>query len=283
MNKSRGIVQLIRPINCTMMGFAVFVGVILANPSSFTSFLLNIFYGFCTGFSLTGAAMIINDYYDREIDAVNEPTRPIPIGLISTNEALSLFILISLIGFIFAFFTSVLCLIVSIISWIIVITYVTFGKKTGLFGNFLVSICVGIPFIYGSLIVFDEVMYSVIIFALMAFLSNTGREITKGIVDIEGDKKEGIGTIAVKYGSKFAAISAVLFFVTAVLLTPIPVFLGLVSFWFIPFIIITDSAFLIVSILLLKDYSRENARKIKNIVLLCFILGFISFLIGSLL
>jgi geranylgeranylglycerol-phosphate geranylgeranyltransferase len=266
-----------------MMGFAVFVGVILANPTSFASFLLNIFYGFCTGFSLTGAAMIINDYYDREIDAVNEPARPIPSGLISTNEALSLFIFISLIGFIFAFFTSILCLIVSFISWIIVISYVTFGKKTGLFGNFLVSICVGIPFIYGSLIIFNEVISSVIIFALMAFLSNTGREITKGIVDIKGDKKEGIRTIAVNYGSKFAAISAVLFFILAVLLTPIPVFLDLVSFWFIPFIIITDSSFFVVSILLLKDYSRINARRIKNIVLLCFALGFLSFLIGSLL
>ena len=96
MNKFRAILQLIRPINCTLMGFAVFVGVILANPSSFASFFLNIIYGFCTGFFLTGAAMIINDYYDREIDAVNEPSRPLPLGLISTNEALSLFILISL-------------------------------------------------------------------------------------------------------------------------------------------------------------------------------------------
>ena len=283
MNKFRGILQLIRPINCTMMGFAVFVGVILANPSSFASFFLNIIYGFCTGFFLTGAAMIINDYYDREIDAVNEPSRPLPLGLISTNEAISLFVLISLFGFIFAFINSVLCFIVSFISWIIVISYVTFGKKTGLFGNFLVSICVGIPFIYGSVIVFDAIVSSVIIFAIMAFLSNTGREITKGIVDIEGDRKEGVRTIAVRYGSKFAAISAVSFFILAVLLTPIPIFLGLVSFWFIPFIIITDSAFLIASILLLKDYSRENARKIKNAVLLCFILGFLSFLIGFLL
>ena len=113
MTKTRGIVQIIRPINCMMMGFAVFVGVILANPISLSSLLVNILFGFFTGFLLTAGAMIINDYYDRDIDAINEPSRPIPNGLITTSEALLLFVFISLIGFIFAFFTSFLCLIVS--------------------------------------------------------------------------------------------------------------------------------------------------------------------------
>jgi geranylgeranylglycerol-phosphate geranylgeranyltransferase len=283
MSKIRGLVQLIRPINCLMMGFAVFVGVILAHPTLLTSFFLNILFGFSTGFFLTAAAMIINDYYDRKIDAVNEPSRPIPMGLISTNEALILFLLVSLVGFIFAILTSVLCLLVSVISWVIVVAYVTVGKRTGLPGNFLVSICVAIPFIYGSIIVFDEIVSSVLIFVFMAFLSNTGREITKGIVDVEGDKKEGVKTIAVRYGSKIAAIIAVLFYVLAVLLTPIPLVLGFVSLWFIPFIIITNGAFLVSSIFLLNDYSRDNARKIKNIILLCFSLGLSSFLIGVLL
>jgi geranylgeranylglycerol-phosphate geranylgeranyltransferase len=283
MSKISALVQIIRPINCVMMGFAVFVGVILANPLYLTSLSVNILFGFGTGFMLTAAAMIINDYYDREIDTINEPSRPIPSGLITTSEALLLFFSVSIMGFIFAFFTSYLCLIVSAISWAIVVAYVTFGKRTGLPGNFLVSICVAIPFIYGSVIVFDEIIYSVLIFAFMAFLSNTGREITKGIIDVEGDKKEEVKTIAVRYGSKIAAVLAVLFYIFAVLLTPIPLVLGLVSFWFIPFIIVTDVAFLISSVFLLRDYSRENARKIKKIILLCFGLGLLSFLVGVLL
>ncbi len=283
MNKIRGLIQLIRPINCVMMGFAVFVGVILAHPVFLSSLLVNIIFGFNTGFLLTAAAMTINDYYDRKIDAVNEPSRPIPMGLVSTNEALILFFSVSVAGFIFALLTSVLCLIVSVISWLIVVTYVTVGKRTGLLGNFLVSICVAIPFIYGSIIVLDEIVLSVFIFAFMAFLSNTGREITKGIVDVEGDKKEGVKTIAVRYGSKIAAYIAVMFYVLAVILTPIPLMLSLVSLWFIPFIVVTDAAFIFSSVLLLNDYSRENARKIKNIILLCFGLGLLSFLVGVLL
>jgi chlorophyll synthase len=35
----------------------------------------------------TGFSQSINDYYDRDLDAINDPDRPIPAGLISLNEA----------------------------------------------------------------------------------------------------------------------------------------------------------------------------------------------------
>lgn len=38
---------------------------------------------FLAGPLLTGYTQVINDWYDREIDAINEPYRPIPAGLVS--------------------------------------------------------------------------------------------------------------------------------------------------------------------------------------------------------
>nr|GMC97645.1 chlorophyll synthase, chloroplastic [Ipomoea batatas] len=38
---------------------------------------------------LTGYTQTINDWYDREIDAINEPYRPIPAGAISENEVIT--------------------------------------------------------------------------------------------------------------------------------------------------------------------------------------------------
>jgi chlorophyll/bacteriochlorophyll a synthase len=35
----------------------------------------------------TGFSQSINDYYDRELDAINDPSRPIPAGLVSLNAA----------------------------------------------------------------------------------------------------------------------------------------------------------------------------------------------------
>ena len=273
MGKTSGFVQLMRPVNCAMMGFAVFVGAVLADPQFFNAGYIAIIYGFITGFMLTAASMTINDYYDRVIDAINEPSRPIPSGIISAQQALTFVFILSLVGFIFAYFTSVLCLLVAIISWVVVVTYVTVGKRSGLPGNFLVSICVAIPFIYGSIAVLNSVPLSVVLFTSMAFLSNTGREITK-------DKAEGIKTLAVHYGEKSAAVTAAVFYVSAVMLTPFPPFLNLVSFWFIPLVLVTDIGLVLSSALLLKDYSRENARKIKKWVLLLFVVGLLAYVMG---
>ena len=280
MDKVRGLVRLMRPINCVMMGFAVFVGAVLANPQFSNAEWLNVLYGFVTGFMLTAASMTINDYYDRAIDLINEPSRPIPSGSVTPREALAFVFVLSTIGFVFSYLTSVLCLLVAVISWIIVVTYVTVGKRSGLPGNFLVSTCVAIPFVYGSITVLSQVQLNVLLFALMAFLSNTGREITKGIVDVKGDMAEGVKTLAVRYGEKNAAVAASLFYVSAVALTPIPLVLDLVSLWFVPIVLVTDLGLVASSALLLRDYSRENARKIKKLVLLWFVIGLLAYVFG---
>jgi len=290
MGKVSGFVRLMRPINCVMMGFAVFVGAVLADPGFFNVAWLGVLYGFVTGFMLTAAAMAINDYYDRAIDAINEPSRPIPSGSVSARQALFFVFALSAIGFVFAYLTSAyltsfLCLVVAIVSWVVVVTYVTVGKRSGLPGNLLVSACVAIPFIYGSITVpsqNNQVPLSVLLFTLMAFLSNTGREITKGIVDVKGDKAEGIKTLAVRYGEKSAAVAASLFYVSAVALTPVPWILNLVSFWFIPLVLVTDIGLVASSALLLRDYSRESARKIKKLVLLLFVVGLLAYVVGVL-
>ena len=281
MNKLGGFIRLMRPVNCAMMGFAVFVGAILATSQLFQANWLNVIYGFFTGFLLCAAAMTINDYYDRAIDAVNEPLRPIPSGLIGAKTALMFVFILTAVGLVFAYFSSVLCLLVAAIAWVITVSYVTVGKRSGLPGNFLVSTCVAIPFIYGSIAITDGLQLNVLLFALMAFLSNTGREITKGIVDVKGDKAEDVKTLAVRYGEKKAAAAAAVFYVSAVALTPIPLLFGLVSFWFIPFVLVTDFGLVASSILLLKDYSRENSRRIKKLVLLWFIIGLLAYVFGS--
>jgi len=148
-------------------------------------------------------------------------------------------------------------------------------------GNFLVSACVATPFIYGSITVTNQVQLNVWLFASMAFLSNTGREITKGIVDVKGDQAEGVKTLAVRYGERNAAFAAAFFYLSAVTLTPLPWVLNLVSFWFIPIVLVTDVGLIASSALLLRDYGRENARKIKRLVLAWFVVGLLAFVFGT--
>jgi len=280
MSRLSGLLHLMRPVNCLMMGFAVIVGAVLSS-SNFSNTWSNLIFGFTTGFMLTAASMAINDYYDREIDALNEPDRPIPSGLIKPKEALAFAFALTTIGFATAYLTNISCFVISLFAWAVFVTYTTVGKRSGLPGNFLVSLCVAIPFIYGSCTVANTIELNVLVFASMAFLSNTGREITKGIVDIQGDRTKNIQTLAVRYGEKTAAVVAALFFLSAVLLSPIPWLLKFVSLWFIPLVAITDFGLVASSFMLLNNYSRENARRVKKMVLLWFIVGLLAFIIGA--
>jgi geranylgeranylglycerol-phosphate geranylgeranyltransferase len=281
MNKLGGFVRLMRPLNCIMMGFAVLVGAVLASPARFSGSWLSIAFGFATGFTLCAAAMAINDYHDRGIDAINEPLRPIPSGVVKAGDALVFAAVLSAVGFAFALLVSPICLVVAVASMVITATYLTVGKRTGLPGNFLVSMCVAIPFVYGSVTMLDTVGLNVLLFASMAFLSNTGREITKGIVDVKGDGAKGVKTLAVRFGEKSAAVAAVAFYLFAVALTPVTWVLGLVSVLFVPFVLVTDVGLAVCSALLLIDHSREKARRIKNTVLLLFIFGLLAYVFGA--
>ncbi|MGB9853821.1 MAG: geranylgeranylglycerol-phosphate geranylgeranyltransferase [Candidatus Bathyarchaeales archaeon] len=285
MNRVVGFIRVMRPVNCLMMGFAVLVGAALTNSKALGNSWQNLIYGFSTGFLLTAASMVINDYYDREIDALNEPSRPIPSGLIKPKEALAFAFLLTVLGLITAFLTNtpaISCFATALLFWFISATYVTVGKRTGLPGNFLVSACVSAPFVYGSLTIANEIKPNIWIFVSMVFLSNTGREITKGIVDVQGDKTRNVKTLAVRYGERKAAFVAAAFYLLAVALTPLPPLLNLVSIWFIPLVVITDAGLVASSAMLLRDYSRENSRKVKNQALVWFFTGLIAFLVGSL-
>jgi geranylgeranylglycerol-phosphate geranylgeranyltransferase len=278
MGSIRGYLELIRPVNSLVMGFAIFVGAFLTGYLNFQ--WLNLLFGGITSFTLTAAAMAVNDYYDYNIDKINEPNRPLPRGSVSKRGALIVTGALTAVGLVFAYIVSLSCLVFAVAAWVIMVAYSTKGKRSGLPGNFLVSACVAAPILYGSLVTVNTVQLNVLLFASMAFLSNTGREISKGIVDIEGDRSYGIRTLAVSFGDKRAALAASFFFVFAVALSPIPVILDLVSYWFIPFVLVTDIGLIWCSVFLLRNPSRANARKVKKLVLLLFMFGLLSFIAG---
>jgi len=288
MNKVVGVLQLIRPTNCIIIGFAVFVGAIVAWRSlSFdAATLTRVAYGFVTGFTFLAAANTVNDYYDREIDAVNEPNRPIPRGAVKPREALGYVFVLSVVGFVAASLTNLSSLTLAVIAWFLFMYYATKGKKTGFLGNLIVSVCIAVPFVYGGLVVkgmIDAVLDSVVIFfAGIAFLSTVGREITKGIVDVEGDRVEGVKTLAVLYGPRVAGLSASVFYVVAVVLSFLPWLLGEVSVWYLPFVVLADLGFIFSSVSLLRDCSRENARRVKNMVRVWMVVGLVAFVAGVL-
>jgi len=283
MERLGGFLRLIRPVNCLMAGFAVLVGASLRGWEVFSPDLrVNLLLGFVTGFTLTGASMAINDFYDADIDAVDKPDRPIPSGALSPREALSLALVLTVMGFAAALRTSGRCLVVAVAAWAVFVAYSAGGKRTGLPGNALVSGCVATPFVYGNLAVGWELELTAALFAAVAFLSNMGREVTKGIADVEGDRAGNVRTVAVRRGERAAASVASAFYLSAVGLSLVPWRWGLVSPWFLPLVALADAGFVLSTLLLLRDPSREGAKRVKTQVLAWMTLGMTAFVAGTL-
>lgn len=276
------LLRLMRPINCVMVGFAVIVGAVIGGGVGILRSPLGLLLAFVTGFTLTGSSMAINDYYDREIDAINEPRRPIPSGAVKPKEALIASSILGAVGLGASWMIGPANLAIAVLAWLAMMGYSIRGKRTGLPGSLMVSACVAIPFVYGGFMAGGASIGSPLIFSLIAFMANTGREVTKGIVDVEGDRSAGVRTIAVSKGAKPAAQLSALFYLSAVALSLLPPYLNLVSMLYVPFVALTDLGLIYLSASLVRDPSRENSRRVKNRVLPMMMSGLLGFLAGGL-
>ncbi|MEM4699532.1 MAG: geranylgeranylglycerol-phosphate geranylgeranyltransferase [Candidatus Nezhaarchaeales archaeon] len=276
-----GLLRITRPVNSLTVGAAAVVGVLIATKGALGGpFAEKAALCFVTGSALSGAAMAINDYYDREVDLINEPTRPIPSGAVKPREALGLALLLILLGLAASSLTSLHCLALSLAAVLVAVGYATRGKSTGLPGNAMVSFCTALPFIYGGAAV-DPLDPSPYLFASMAFLTNMGREVVKGIVDVVGDSSMGIRTVAAVHGREAAAKLASALFLSAVGLSPAPWLLSLVSVYYLPLVVVCDTGLVRGAVAILRDPSPEGARRVKREVLLWMLVGLAAFVAGS--
>jgi geranylgeranylglycerol-phosphate geranylgeranyltransferase len=266
-----------------MMGFAVIVGTVLAGSHAVVATaLIVLVQGSLTGFLLTASSMVLNDYADLEIDSINEPSRPLPSGAISPKHALVYGLGLMILGLAFASILGIGSFLLAGAAWLLFLAYTLIGKKTGFPGNVLVSVCVAMPFLYGAVILSGSVGLRIVIFASIAFLANLGREVTKGIVDIEGDKAKGVKTVAVRVGRNPAAFLAALFFLVAIGFSALPVFWEMVSVvYYLPFVLVTDLGLGYTTFSLVRNPSRDRARSQKRFVLLWMVFGLVAFLAGS--
>jgi geranylgeranylglycerol-phosphate geranylgeranyltransferase len=264
-----------------MMGIAVIVGSVIAGGTSvFHANLYALILGFSTGFFLTAASMALNDIYDIEIDKINAPQRPLPSGRISIRDAWAIFIVLSAIGLFSSLFISKLSFAIAFASWALSTLYNARLKRTGLPGNMIVSYNVMIPILFGAAII-NQLSYRIAIFSVMIFLACLGREIVKGIADVEGDKQKGIKTLAVMKGERKAAIVASLLVLTAVGLSPVPYLSGIASAYYLITVAITDLLFIYSVVIIMRAQDKGSALKSKKIMLLAMALGLLAFLVSN--
>jgi geranylgeranylglycerol-phosphate geranylgeranyltransferase len=278
-NEIKGILSLTRPVNSLMVGFAVIVGITVSDPSKLIQ--LSTLFGFLTGFLISSFSMIINDYYDLEVDKVNEPKRPLSSGTVKPRTALLFAILILAMGISSSLFISfnnfLLASLFAGVAWF----YNNRGKKMTLIGNMLVALSISIPYLYGGLVVESSIKPIILWMTLVTFFAATGREVVKTISDISGDEIRKVRSVALVYGGSTAALFGSGMFVLAIVLSWFPFILKIVGLIYIALIMIPNIVLIYASIRIIREPSRHNAIHVKKIALLGMFMGLVAFLLGG--
>jgi geranylgeranylglycerol-phosphate geranylgeranyltransferase len=277
--KLRALLRLTRPPNAILMYIAVIAGIVLSDSKSFQPSKLAL--ALITAYGLCGSSMGFNDYFDREVDRVNAPWRPIPSGAVLASEAAAFSAALGALGLASSTLISIQCLAVASLAYAASLVYNAWLKRSGLPGNLIVSVVVAAPFIYGSVLSDGYISPRLATFILPVFLSNLGREVIKGVSDVEGDSLRGVKSIARIMGPRFAARLGASLYMAAVAVSPLPYMLGLVSWTYIPIVAAADAGFAYSAYSISRDYSRENALKVKSMTLIWMLLGLIAFIAGS--
>ncbi|MEM2869774.1 MAG: geranylgeranylglycerol-phosphate geranylgeranyltransferase [Thermoplasmata archaeon] len=281
--------EIIRPLNAAMSAFAVLAGGIVAAGTDVLSSppTFSLFVAMLVAFLYTGGGNTLNDYYDRLIDRVNHPDRPLPMKRIRPASAWRLSIFLFASGLISSFFIgwpgiNHLCLLIALLNMFLLWVYEFSLKRSGLPGNLTISWLTASLFLFGGAAVIPpgtsyEVPVQVLVLSLLAFLASMGRELIKGIEDIEGDTDRR--TVPRLIGPKRAGAVASAWILLAVLLSPSPVFpMALFQpLYYIPLMVGADAIF-IYSLLVLMRNPGLSSRLTKVAMLL----ALLAFLAGGL-
>ncbi len=277
--KAQGVLQIFRPELPIAAGICVVLGEVVA-LGGFPSFGETAL-GFLCGFFISGSAIVLNDYFDLEVDRVNTPDRPLPAGLLLPSEAILLAAVTALLGLAAAFFISIPAFVLCVLFWILGFLYNWKFKEAGLSGNLMVSSSVGITFILGGMAVGEPWNQIVWCFALMAFLIDLGEEVAGDAMDVEGDKKRGSKSIAIVRGRTFALTLSTSFFVLVILVSFVPVLLGWMGTTYRLLILIPDILIGGFTIRLLRSKTPEDGRTAMRGIYLGATFGVLAAILGQ--
>ncbi len=169
---------------------------------------------------LTGYTQTINDYYDRDLDAINEPYRPIPSGAISLNQVRVQIMVLLVAGLGVAV----------LLDWLRghsfpTITLLSLGgafvayiysapplklKQNGWLGNYALGASyIALPWWCGHAL-FADLNPTIMILTLFYSFAGLGIAIVNDFKSVEGDRALGLQSLPVMFGIEKAAWICVL-------------------------------------------------------------------------
>ena len=218
------------------------------------------------GMALSGplvcaTSQAVNDWYDRHVDAINEPNRPIPSGRIPGRWGLYV-----------AIIWTVLSLAVALMLGPVVFWAAVFGmvmawaysappfrfKGNGWWGNAAVGLCYeGLPWFTGAAVLLAAVPgWPIIALALLYSAGAHGIMTLNDFKAIDGDTRMGVRSLPVQLGVQGAARTA-----SAVMAVPQVVVIALLFSWGAPIHAAAVLALLIVQLVMMRRFMADPVQR----------------------
>jgi len=219
---------------------------------------------------IASAGFAINDYFDRESDAVIKPRRPIPSGALRLKQVVAVSGVLFASGLILSAFINWLSFIIIAVDSLLLLVYSYMVKrKSGFAANLLMGILTGTAFVFGQATVSGTVNLISLSLYPIAF-GTIGGNVLRDILSMEGDSKVGYPTLPQKIGAIGAAKVGGIFFLLTGLLAPLPalpLFTGHFTLYYLPLILLWSVLLIYSSIRLFVSSSTiANIRKYERLV-----------------
>lgn len=248
------VVQLLKPVTWFPPMWAFACGAVSSGQPISANWVLVAAGLLLSGPLVCGASQAVNDWYDRHVDAINEPGRPIPSGRVPGSWGLRIAVIWTLLSLAVAaglgqavFWAAVFGL---VMAWAYSAPPARL-KLNGWWGNAAVALCYeGLPWFTGAAALLGgSPPWPVIILALLYSAGAHGIMTLNDFKAIEGDKRMGVGSLPVQLGVDGAARVA-----CAVMALPQAVVVALLYGWDRPYHAAAVLALLLVQLLMMARF-----------------------------
>ena len=208
-----------------------------------------------------GASQAVNDWYDRHVDAINEPHRPIPSGRLPGKSGYFIALGATIISLAVAALLGVTVLVIAVVALAAAWAYSAPPlrlKSNGWYGNSAVGLCYeGLPWFTGAAVMtgaFPD--WRIVLVALLYSAGAHGIMTLNDFKSVEGDLKLGLASLPAQLGVDRAARLAC----WVMALPQIAVILALIG-WQKPWHAMAVTALLLGQFALMPALLREPRRK----------------------
>jgi chlorophyll synthase len=199
-----------------------------------------------------GTSQAVNDWYDRHVDAINEPNRPIPSGRIPGSWGFYIAVVWTLVSLAVATLLGPWGFGAALVGMALAWAYSAPPlrlKRNGWWGNTAVAACYeGLPWFTGAAVMAAaRPDWRIIALAALYSAGAHGIMTLNDFKSMEGDRRMGIGSLPVRLGAELAAQ-----FACVVMALPQTLVVALLLAWGRPYYAIVILLLLAVQVVLMQ-------------------------------